>query len=463
MASQTREYKTKEDVLRRAKEAIGIPLGDIDKTGRLDTGKGAVGTVLEESWFGYTPNSKSEPDFPEAGVELKAVPYLRKGRGRKQRIRAKERLVCNIIDYNQEVNRDFFTSSFWRKCETMLLMSFEHVPDGIKKNFHIDEALLFSFPAEDLKIIREDWEIIRQKIADGKAHELSESDTRYLAACTKGANSKSVRQQPNSEILAKQRAYSLKSSYMTEILNSYFFGTSTDEKIIRDVSELKKYRFEDYILEKLELYYGMTQKQLSELFSVNLKSKNANQLFLGKMLGLTGRISDSAEFKKSGILPKTIRVQRNGKLKEHMSFPSFKFIELLEEDEWEESTFYQQIAEVRFMLTVFTENSDGEYVFTKVFFWNMPTKDVEQARLVWERTKEVIRDGVILKPKGKRTENNLPGSKENPVAHVRPHGADKEDTWPLPDGRELTKQCFWLNKSYLLNVLHGMEREKTTD
>lgn len=52
----------------------------IDKTARLKTGKGAVGTTIEENLFGYTPNSESEPDFPEAGVELKATPYVR-GKG----------------------------------------------------------------------------------------------------------------------------------------------------------------------------------------------------------------------------------------------------------------------------------------------------------------------------------------------------------------------------------------------
>ena len=81
------EYKTKDEILKRAQEAVGIPLKSIDKTGRLSTGKGAIGTVLEESWFGYTPNSESEPDFPEAGVELKATPYLKTAKG----IRAKER------------------------------------------------------------------------------------------------------------------------------------------------------------------------------------------------------------------------------------------------------------------------------------------------------------------------------------------------------------------------------------
>ena len=56
-------------------------LGEIDKTGRIATGKGAIGTVVEESWFGYKPNSKPTPDFEEAGVELKVTPYRQTPRG----------------------------------------------------------------------------------------------------------------------------------------------------------------------------------------------------------------------------------------------------------------------------------------------------------------------------------------------------------------------------------------------
>ena len=63
-------------ILKREKEVIGIPLKLIDKTGRLKTGKRAVGTTIEENRSGYTPNSESGPDFPEAGVELKATPII---------------------------------------------------------------------------------------------------------------------------------------------------------------------------------------------------------------------------------------------------------------------------------------------------------------------------------------------------------------------------------------------------
>lgn len=237
------QYVTRESILRRAQEIKGIPLRDVDKTGRLATGKGAIGTVIEESWFGYTPNSESEPDFPEAGVELKVTPYLRGKNG----IRAKERLVCNIINYMEEYDKTFQTSAFWHKCNTMLLMSYEHLADKPKGDFRIDEAVLFSFPDEDLAIIEHDWKTIMEKVRAGRAHELSEGDTLYLAACTKGANASSVRQQPFSELPAKQRAYSLKSSYMTQILNKYIFGNAESPRIIKSADVLHAKTFEDYI------------------------------------------------------------------------------------------------------------------------------------------------------------------------------------------------------------------------
>lgn len=102
-------YKTKEDVLRRAQEAVGKTFGEIDKTGRLSTGKGAAGNVIEESWFGYRPNSDPTPDFEEAGVELKVTPFEKTAKG----IRAKERLVCDKLE---KAYRDFgATSKCWKE------------------------------------------------------------------------------------------------------------------------------------------------------------------------------------------------------------------------------------------------------------------------------------------------------------------------------------------------------------
>ena len=439
-------YLTREALLKRAQEIIGIPLVTIDKTGRLSTGKGAIGTMIEESWFGYSPNSESEPDFPEAGVELKATPYLRNAKGD---IHAKERLVCNIINYMEEYDRTFQTSSFWHKCNTMLLMSYEHFSDKPKTEYHIDKAILFSFPEEDLIIIEQDWERIMDKVRRGLAHEISEGDTLYLAACTKGASAKSVRRQPFSNIPAKQRAYSLKSSYMTQILNKFIFGNQEDEHIIKDWHNLTNRSFEEYLIGKVSPYFGKTQNELKTILGVDSNAKNLNELLLAKMLGVSGKISNSEEFKKAGISPKTIRIQRDGSITECMSFPKFDFIELSKETIWEESELYNMLAPTKYLFVIFQERGENEYIFERIQFWNIPNVDLDEVKRVWERTIQIIREGVVLTPTARGVKNNLPKVRESTVAHVRPHGRDGSDKAPLPDGRMMTKQCFWLNNRYV--------------
>lgn len=438
-------YTTKEAVLKRAREAIGVPLKEIDKTGRLKTGKGAVGTTIEESWYGYTPNSESEPDFPEAGVELKATPYVRGPKG----IRAKERLVCNIINYMEEHSKTFQTSAFWHKCQTMLLMSYEH-RDGVPKgDFTIDEAVLFRFPEEDLAIIEKDWETIMEKVRSGQAHRLSEGDTYYLAACTKGANAESVRPQPFSTELAKQRAYSLKAGYMTRILNKYIFGTEESERVVKDWHSLQEKSFDQYVVDKVSAYIGMTQTELKARFGVESSAKNLNEVLLARMLEVKGKIASTDEFQKAGIVPKTIRVRRDGTIKESMSFPAFDFIRLSQETEWEESELYEYLAPTKFLFVIFQENDRGELVFERVKFWNIPAEDLEEVHKVWDWTVQTIREGVQLKRTPYGVVNDLPKQSENRVAHVRPHGRDASDKLPLPDGRMMTKQCFWLNNTYI--------------
>lgn len=444
------EYRTKEEVLKRAQEAIGIPMGKIDKTGRLDSGKGAIGTVLEESWFGYKPNSESEPDFPEAKVELKATPYVQSASG----IRAKERLVCNIINYMTEYQKTFKTSDFWHKCETLLIMSYEYKKDVSKSDFTIDKAVLFSYPEEDLVIIEQDWEKIISKVKAGEAHLITEGDTLYLAACTKGADSSTVKRQPFSDILAKQRAYSLKSSYMTRILNRYVFGSKEDEHIITDWHVLSNKSFEDVIIERLRPYYGQLVQSIATSFGVSLKAKNANELLLSKMLGVKGRVANTAEFKNASIIPKTVRVEKNGTIKESMSFPTFKFNEIIEED-WETSDLRNLLEPTKFMFVIFKENMDGDYTFERVQFWNMPAEDLEEVQRVWEKTIDVIKAGVLLSFDGRVTHNNLPKQSESRVAHVRPKARDAKDTYPLPDGRAMTKQCFWLNRDYVESIINS--------
>ena len=439
-----REYLTQEQVLERGLEAVGKSLKEMDTTGRIDIGKGAVGSIIEEGWFGYKINNESKPDFLEAGVELKVTPYLYNKKG----LRAKERMVCNIINYMEEYMKDFYSSSFWIKCNTILIMTYEYKEKLPKKDYVIDTATLFKFPEKDRLIIKNDWNKIINKIKAGKAHEISEGDTLYLGACTKGTNSLSVREQPFSDVPAKQRAYSLKQSYMTYILNRYIHGFDEDENIIKSLDDMKKITdVEFYIEEKISKYYGKTQKELKNIFSVKSNAKNLNEILIGKILGVSGKISNTEEFKKANIIPKTIRVKSDGGIDEHMSFPTFKFCEIVNE-EWEDSEFKNYLEQTKFLFIIFKE-INKEYVLERVMFWNIPEVDLGEVEKVWKKTVDTINKGVKIRESGSKTFNNLPSSKENRVCHVRSHGINKKDAYPLPDGRMLTKQSFWLNKTYI--------------
>lgn len=448
---EQRTYKTKQEVLIRGQEAIGKTLGEIDKTGRIATGKGAVGTVIEESWFGYKPNSKPAPDFEEAGVELKVTPYRRTPRG----IQAKERLVCDMLNYEEEYGKTFETSAFWTKCACMLLMSYEH-KDGVPKvDFTIDKAVLFQFPDEDLEVIRNDWKILMDKIKAGQAHLISEGDTMYLAACPKGRNSQDTRSQPFSPIPAMKRAYSLKSSYMTQILRRYIFGDEPCEKIIKDPALLRSGTFEERFEEMLRPYIGKSCTELKAQFGITSTAKNINELLLAAMLGLKGRLASTDEFQKASIVPKTIAIEPNGTIKESMSFPVMNFCAMMNET-WEESTLYNLLAPTKFLFIIFQKTEDGECYFQRIKFWNIPADDLEEVHHVWQRTVDTLREGVhIWKDSRGRNCNNLPKASESRVAHVRPHGIDSTDTAPLPTGGSMTKQCFWLNNSYVRSQIEN--------
>ena len=202
-------YETTKELMIYANKVIDVPFKDLDKKGRLQTNKGGIGLIIEDSHFGIPQNNKADADIAELGIELKVTPFVKHKKNSKEyTYRAKERLVLNIINYMEENLDSIYDSSFWKKNQKILMMFYEHNYETPKDMWYIADLILFEWIKKDFPIILNDWLTIANKIKSGKAHELSESDTMYLAACTKGASSESMRPQPFSDIKAKQRAYS---------------------------------------------------------------------------------------------------------------------------------------------------------------------------------------------------------------------------------------------------------------
>lgn len=56
------------------------------------------------------------------------------------------------------------------------------------------------------------------------------------------------------------------------------------------------------------------------------------------------RLDETNEFRKAGITHKTIRIDKNGGIKESMSFPAFNMCDFVQQT-WEESDLFQVLNE----------------------------------------------------------------------------------------------------------------------
>jgi DNA mismatch repair protein MutH len=421
------------------------------------TGKGNFGQILEKFYFGYDPNSKSEADFFEIGIELKTSPLKQL---KNNEYRSKERLVLNIINYLEVVNQQFEDSDFWKKNSNILLIFYLHQAGYDILDYLVKLVDEWNFPSTDLEIIKKDWELIKQKIANGKAHELSEGDTFYLGACTKGANASSVRKQPFSDIPAKQRAYSLKQGYVNHIVASIANETiGVYGKLIPSVAVAKKQTIEEIVDSKFKPYYGNTVDQIIAITGVELNT-TAKSFYANLTKAILGIELDKEieEFEKAEINVKTVRLKENNLPKEDISSPNFKYEEIVNE-EWDDSNF-KEILEHKFLF-VFFQFENEQLVLRKVKFWNMPYADILEAEKVWAKTKEIVSKGKIVKEViGTTRYTNFPNKSFNSVSHVRPHATNAADTYPLPTrdkltkAKEYTKHCFWLNNTYVRDEIY---------
>lgn len=452
-------YETIQELIDKARGAEGKTFGEIDTTGRIKNvrSKGSLGHIIEESHFGYPINSDARPDFEELGIELKVTPFKKNKNGTYS---SKERLVLNMIDYHNEHEYSFETSSFLSKATSMLIMLYQYEPNIPIDDYRIYKAFLNEFSEEDLDVMRQDWETIVTKIKRGEAHLISEADTMYLSACTKGANGSVVRSQPFSEQPAKPRAFSLKASYMSGLVRQYL--TPELMESIANHGELKEMSLEQLLDARLSPHYGKTVLELCGETGIPYNPGNKAMIprVMAKLLGVRKTdLSSIEEFAKANIKFKTIAREPNGKIREHMSFGKVDF-DALARDEWEESDLYDTFAEQKYLFLVFRHEED--YVpkqkriprFEGIRLWNMPLSKINgELQDMWLETRRIVKEGVQLTETSQGVENNLPGPTFNQIAHIRSKGRNGKDKVRLPDGQWITKQSFWLDRNYIQQIL----------
>ena len=455
----TNRHLGEDDILRITKSAMHKTFGDFGLDSSYSgKNKGGLGGFVEENIFKYSSNNDDNPDFIDAGIELKVTPIKKNNNGT---ISSKERLVLNMINFKNEAVASFKTSSFYHKNRRLLIWFYLYSMGVHPSNFEITNYYLLEFENSlQYKVIERDWNIIHNKIVNGKAHEISESDTEFLAACTKGANSKVLVEQYNSTVKAKPRAYSFKSFFMTYIYRNMIHNLPSYSPLVSE-DEWMKNPLEEIYKEKINVYHGMTQKELCNKFHISSKAKQINFMIAQKMLGISGKCKATSEMEFAGIIFRTITVDKNGRPTEAMPFKSFEFEELINTP-WEESSIREDFVDLKLMLFVFKEIDDVIF-FDKVCFWNTPNKVVDGViKDMHEQCADLVRNGnAFYFDKNGKVKDKFPkeNRNSNKVCHVRPHARVEADHYILPvKDKETgitsyTKQSFWFNKDFVEKMI----------
>lgn len=463
------DHTSKDSILEYGRLLLGKTLRELHpEAEEYSTGKGRMGQSVEKYHFGYTPNSDAEPDFVEAGVELKCTPLKINVDGS---MVSKERLVLNIIDYVAEAKTTFYNSSFWHKNQLILLMFYLHESGVNVIDLLFKIVRLWNFPDIDRKIIQDDWNKLHWKMAHGLAHEISEGDTLYLGACPKGskAGAEMRLQFVEGAPRAQQRAYTIKQKYLNTIIleslmhpemyDNVFISDAQKRKIEKTISEasnivnsLDEYEegetFEQLVERRFRPYYGKNVYDIEKAtgWEISNNPKSISNKVIHSILGV--KSPKIKEFEKANLQQKSIRLEPSGVLKESMVFSQIDYKGVIEEQEWEDSVWYETLTQ-RFLFVVFRKSTDyndnKKAILEKVFFWTMPRKDLNIAREFWLDIKAKIAADDF---------EHFWKLSDHRICHVRPKAKDSSDLTEAPSGRMVKKKGYWLNAEYVLGIVN---------
>lgn len=439
------DFKTVDELLKYTDNIKGKTFRELDKDNLLQKNKkdkGNFGKIIETGFYGYPNNNKAEADFNDLGVELKVSGYIKNKNGT---VSAKERLVLSKIDYNSIVNEEFNYSKLLFKNKKILIIWYEYDKEKDMSDFIITDYQLYDMSGDEI-VIKNDFEIIKEKVLEGYAHLLSEGDTSYLGACTKGATSDDKTKQPFSSIPAKPRAFSLKNSYMTGILRSLDLTFTVDNLEYKTIDE--------YVYAQVKKFIGKTQTEiyfaLSGIEYKNDIPKNIGKMISDKAIGKDKELPEKNDlFRKTNYIIKNLPVDNNDYPLERMSFRNLTLSDF--KDEWENSWWKTYFEEVTIIVLCYEGSLKIRNGFRKL-------KDIKKITFnsddidVFGRTYNMVKQAIDNKD---ITKLPYPNSFSGQILEVAPKGIKGDNAYINLFKSDTTKVCFMMNKDFLFSKLYN--------
>lgn len=433
------KFNTIEELLDYTKGIIGKKFGELDIENKISNGlmdKGILGKIVERGFYGYQNNNIAEADFNNLGVELKVIGYIRNKNGT---ISAKERLVLSKINYNDIISEEFDFSKLIFKNKKILIIWYEYDYTKSIKDFAITNFQLYDMSSDEL-IIKNDYEIIKEKIIDGNAHLLSEGDTSFLGACVKAINGEQKVPQPNSEFLAKPRAFSLKNSYLTGILRNLGFSLEVDGLEYKTV--------EEYVYAQIKNYIGKTQIDIYESIIGELNPenvpKNIGKIISDKLIGTDEELPEkNSLFAKTNYKIKNVPVDKNYIPLERMPFRTIRISEF--DDSWDNSewkNFFEEVTIIALCYEGTKEIANGFRILKNIKKISFSDADIASFGQTYNMVKKAIemRDVSYLP---------YPNSFDGQYLEVAPKGQKGANAYDNFFENDKTKVCFMMNKEFI--------------
>lgn len=438
------EFKTEKDLLEYTKNIIGKTFKEIDTLNLLSKGtkdKGVLGKIVETGFYKYPLNNNAKADFSDLGIELKVTGFKR---NKNNTLSAKERLSLSKIDYFEIINEKFEFSKLILKNKKLLIIWYEYVKEDTTNygDFVVYNFQLYNMNIDE-DIFRNDFNIIKNKVILGQAHKLSEGDTSYLGAATKGQGS-NLTKQPHSNINAKSRAFSFKNSYMTGILRNLNFKQLNTTKF-KTVTE--------YISTILLPYNGMTQIDIWESLTGEKRflplPKQFNKMISNKLLGKDFDLPSKDElFNKTTYIIKNISFDKKGYPLERLSFKNLRLSEF--DLEWEYSdlkVFFEEVTIIAICYEGTRGEKQGFRKLNSIEKITFNATDIDLFEKSYNSIRESIqkRDSLLLP---------FPNSFENQILEIAPKGGKGANAYNTFFNNDTTKTCFMLSKDFLFSKLH---------
>ncbi|HEV2520008.1 MAG TPA: MutH/Sau3AI family endonuclease [Thermoplasmata archaeon] len=436
--------------------------------------KNFFGDLLEH-YFLLDPakHSESHPDFVEAELELKLLP-LKRGRGT---LRVKEPTSISMIDYVHLRDETWSTAMVRPKLLHILFVFQVMEPEDLMASWY-REVQVFEASDLDRALFEADWTKTHQWVLEGRAHELSESQSIVLAARRKGKGgpTEKMRRQPVTTFRADapSRAWALKCSFTQQIL---------DAKVLQHNFEAAFPHLADQIVHKglnpienqvralLAADEGRTLEEIAVEAGIPIaRGKGLAARIMKRRLSIQDLRADILEFEKLGISVKTLHLrERDGWPFEAVSFPAVNLRELAVEDfegiEDEEGAPVKERSELAdqleriFFITTHSpgrEDPQEKRRLGKTFFWSATPEQWRIIRKEWEMFRDEVAEGRAAYDRpctelGRS--NSLTHSSDTKLIHMRPHArvACDEDTDPREN--KVTRQSFWLNQAFIYSLI----------